>query len=108
MVYKAAQQRSRHSRRHYHWRLLHQDWYVATPFTVEQWLTSTTDFYVELKAYGDFTKLNLQASDFGGELDPHGATGEGNPVGGNVTSNAVTGDDVNFEEWMVRRSQLQR
>ncbi|KIY69340.1 hypothetical protein CYLTODRAFT_372950 [Cylindrobasidium torrendii FP15055 ss-10] len=59
-----------------------------------------TDFYVELKAYGDFTKLNLQASDFGGELDPHGATGEGNPVGGNVTSNAVTGDDVNFEEWM--------
>ncbi|KAF9027512.1 hypothetical protein BDZ89DRAFT_1134148 [Hymenopellis radicata] len=59
-----------------------------------------TDFYVELKAYGDFTKINLQAQDFGGELDPHGATGEGNPVGGNVTTNAVDGKDQSYEEWM--------
>ncbi len=56
---------------------------------------------MELKAYGDFTKLNLQDQDFGGELDPHGATGDGNPVGGNVTTNAVTGEDQSFEEWMV-------
>jgi len=34
------------------------------------------------------------------ELDPHGAFGDGNPVGGNVTSN-ITGKDENFAEWMV-------
>jgi hypothetical protein len=34
------------------------------------------------------------------ELDPHGATGEGNPVGGNVTSD-ITGSDEPFAEWMV-------
>ncbi|KAF9049350.1 hypothetical protein BDZ89DRAFT_710147 [Hymenopellis radicata] len=59
-----------------------------------------TDFYVQLMAYGDFTKINLQAGDYGGELDPHGASGDGNPVGGNVTTNVVTGEDLHFEEWM--------
>ncbi|KAF8897989.1 hypothetical protein CPB85DRAFT_193516 [Mucidula mucida] len=59
-----------------------------------------TDFYVQLMAYGDFTKLNIIDGDYGGELDPHGPSGDGNPVGGNVTSNAVTGEDVNYEEWM--------
>lgn len=48
---------------------------------------------------GDFTKINIANGDFGGELDPHGATGDGNPVGGNVTANA-TGQDVHYEEWM--------
>ncbi|KAH9483151.1 hypothetical protein JR316_0005254 [Psilocybe cubensis] len=59
-----------------------------------------TDFYVQVIGYGDLTKLNIPANDFGGELDPHGAYGTGNPIGGNVTSN-VTGDDENFAEWMV-------
>lgn len=54
-------------------------------------------------AFGDFTKLNIQDGDYGGELDPHGPSGDGNPVGGNVTSNVVDGTtDVNYEEWMVR------
>ena len=34
------------------------------------------------------------------ELDPHGAYGDGNPIGGNVTSN-ITGSDQHFAEWMV-------
>lgn len=34
------------------------------------------------------------------ELDPHGQFGDGNPIGGNVTSN-VTGNDQHFAEWMV-------
>jgi len=34
------------------------------------------------------------------ELDPHGAYGSGNPVGGNVTSN-ITGSNQHFQEWMV-------
>jgi len=39
------------------------------------------------------------AGDDGGELDPHGATNQGNPQGGNVTSN-TSGEDVFYEEWM--------
>lgn len=39
-------------------------------------------------------------------MDPHGATGDGNPVGGNVTSN-VSGTDVHYEEWMNYMSYTQ-
>jgi len=39
------------------------------------------------------------------ELDPHGAYGDGNPIGGNVTSN-ITGSDQHFAEWMVRELYL--
>ncbi|ORX41109.1 hypothetical protein BD324DRAFT_659672 [Kockovaella imperatae] len=55
--------------------------------------------YVQVMGWGDFTRINIQYGDEGGELDPHGATGLGNPVGGNVTSN-ITGQDVHYEEWM--------
>ncbi|CDZ98322.1 hypothetical protein [Phaffia rhodozyma] len=58
------------------------------------------DFYVQVVGFLDGTKINIMDGDAGGELDPHGATGEGNPVGGNLTSN-VTGQDVNYEEWMA-------
>jgi len=58
-----------------------------------------TDLYVQLLAYGDFTNLNIVNGDEGGELDPHGATGAGNPIGGNVTSN-ITGTDEPYAEWM--------
>ncbi|PWN37777.1 uncharacterized protein FA14DRAFT_159660 [Meira miltonrushii] len=58
-----------------------------------------TPLYVQLMALGDFTKIGIQAGDEGGELDPHGATNMGNPIGGNVTSN-VSGQDVFYEEWM--------
>lgn len=58
-----------------------------------------TPLYVQVMALGDFTKIGMQAGDQGGELDPHGATNMGNPVGGNVTSN-VSGSDVFYEEWM--------
>ncbi|RDB21813.1 hypothetical protein Hypma_010825 [Hypsizygus marmoreus] len=59
-----------------------------------------TDAYVQIYGFGDFTKLNIPFGDYGGELDPHGAYGDGNPVGGNVTSN-ITGSDQNFAEWML-------
>jgi len=60
-----------------------------------------TDFYVQIIGYGDLTKLNLPEGDEGGELDPHGATGNGNPIGGNVTSTVVDGEDEPFAEWML-------
>jgi hypothetical protein len=60
-----------------------------------------TDFYVQIMGNGDFTKLNIANGDFGGELDPHGAYGTGNPVGGNVTTNVVDGVDEPIQEWML-------
>ncbi|KAF7305335.1 hypothetical protein HMN09_00785400 [Mycena chlorophos] len=59
------------------------------------------DFYVQVFGYGDFTKLNIRHGDEGGELDPHGATGAGNPVGGNITTNIVDGLDEPLAEWML-------
>lgn len=58
-----------------------------------------TDLYVQVMALGDFTKIGIKPGDTGGELDPHGQYGKGNPVGGNVTSN-VSGKDVFYQEWM--------
>jgi hypothetical protein len=63
------------------------------------------DFYVQIYGYGNFTNLFIPDGDFGGELDPHGAFGSGNPIGGNVTTN-VTGSDINIAEWMVRPCSL--
>lgn len=60
-----------------------------------------TPLYIQLYALGNFANINLAPGDSGGELDPHGATNMGNPVGGNVTSNIVDGKtDVFYEEWM--------
>jgi len=61
-----------------------------------------TDMYVQIMGYGDLTKLNIPAGDWGGELDPHGAYGSGNPIGGNVTTNmTVSGQTINVAEWML-------
>ncbi|KAE9404238.1 hypothetical protein BT96DRAFT_813783, partial [Gymnopus androsaceus JB14] len=61
-----------------------------------------TDSYVQIMGYGNLTRLNIPNGDFGGELDPHGATGAGNPVGGNVTTNmTVDGQTINVAEWML-------
>ncbi|KAJ6525068.1 hypothetical protein DFH09DRAFT_175804 [Mycena vulgaris] len=60
-----------------------------------------TDFYVQIMGTGDLTKLNIKAGDQGGELDPHGAEGTGNPVGGNVTTTVADGIDEPIEEWML-------
>ncbi|KAJ9101133.1 hypothetical protein QFC21_003351 [Naganishia friedmannii] len=65
-----------------------------------------TPLYVQVQGWGDLTTLGVAANDQGGELDPHGATGEGNPVGGNVTSN-VSGSDVLYGEWMSYISATQ-
>jgi hypothetical protein len=60
-----------------------------------------TDMYVQIMAYGDFTKINIPYGDMGGELDPHGAYGAGNPIGGNVTTTVTpNGQELNVGEWM--------
>jgi len=61
-----------------------------------------TDMYVQIMAYGNFTNVNIPPGDYGGELDPHGATGLGNPIGGNVTTNmTIDGQTINVAEWML-------
>ncbi|KAF7329274.1 hypothetical protein MKEN_00188300 [Mycena kentingensis (nom. inval.)] len=62
-----------------------------------------TPFYIQLMGVGNLTMLNIEAGDMGGELDPHGQFGDGNPIGGNVTTNALdpASDPVNIEEWML-------
>ncbi|KAJ7229121.1 hypothetical protein GGX14DRAFT_488077, partial [Mycena pura] len=47
-----------------------------------------TPDYVQVTGIGDLTLLNIPDADEGGELDPHGADGNGNPIGGIVFSTA--------------------
>lgn len=61
-----------------------------------------TPNFLQVTGVGDFTHLNIQAHDEGGELDPHGADGTGNPKGGLVFSNNVAGSEgkwVQIKEW---------
>lgn len=55
--------------------------------------------YVQVMGQGDLTKLNIAPGDTGGELDPHGADGNGNPQGGLVFSNAFGSGLSQVQEW---------
>jgi len=57
-----------------------------------------TPQYVQITGQGDFTKINIPGGDAGGELDNHGADGNGNPIGGLVYGN-VFGSGQQFHEW---------
>ncbi|KAI0754238.1 hypothetical protein C8Q80DRAFT_1296968 [Daedaleopsis nitida] len=57
-----------------------------------------TPDYVQVTGVGDLTKINIAAGDEGGELDPHGADGKGNPIGGLVFSDAF-GSMKQMHEW---------
>jgi len=53
-----------------------------------QWLYAEN--YVQIAGYIDQTAFGLAASDQGGELDPHGADQQGNPLGGLLYTQAFT------------------
>ncbi|KAI0078570.1 hypothetical protein K474DRAFT_882344 [Panus rudis PR-1116 ss-1] len=57
-----------------------------------------TPDYVQVTGIGDLTKINVPKGDAGGELDPHGADGNGNPIGGLVFSSAF-GQLQQIHEW---------
>ncbi|RDB28045.1 hypothetical protein Hypma_002193 [Hypsizygus marmoreus] len=57
----------------------------------------TPDF-VQITGVGNLTFLNIPAGDTGGELDPHGQDGLGNPIGGLVFSSAF-GQLQEIFEW---------
>lgn len=61
-----------------------------------------TPNFLQVTGVGDFTGMNIQRGDAGGELDPHGADGTGNPKGGLVFSNNVPGKEgqwTQIKEW---------
>jgi len=57
-----------------------------------------TPDYVQVTGVGDFTTINIPKGDEGGELDPHGADGNGNPIGGLVYGNSF-GSGLQYHEW---------
>jgi len=57
-----------------------------------------TPDYVQITGWGDFTKIGVSKGDAGGELDPHGADGKGNPIGGLVFGNSY-GKMQQYPEW---------
>ncbi|KAH7335558.1 hypothetical protein B0J17DRAFT_670622 [Rhizoctonia solani] len=57
-----------------------------------------TPDYVQVTGWGDFTKMNVPKGDAGGELDPHGADGLGNPHGGLVFGSTF-GKLQQYHEW---------
>jgi len=65
-----------------------------------------TPDYIQVTGVGDMTMLNIPEGDTGGELDPHGADGNGNPIGGLVFSNAF-GELEQIHEWTNFMSSTQ-
>lgn len=57
-----------------------------------------TPHYVQVTGVGNFTSINIKKGDSGGELDPHGADGLGNPIGGLVFGNGF-GPQLQYHEW---------
>ncbi|EJD45992.1 hypothetical protein AURDEDRAFT_113887 [Auricularia subglabra TFB-10046 SS5] len=57
----------------------------------------TKDF-VQITGVGKLTSMHIPAGDAGGELDPHGPDGYGNPVGGHVYGNSF-GPNQQYHEW---------
>lgn len=52
-----------------------------------------TPDYVQVVGFIDQALINMNADDYGGELDPHGADLRGNPMGGLLYSNAWSNGD---------------
>ncbi|GAA6042594.1 hypothetical protein JCM8097_003148 [Rhodosporidiobolus ruineniae] len=57
-----------------------------------------TPNYIQITGTIKGTNINIPAGDDGGELDPHGADGNGNPVGAVVLS-TINGQLTQIKEW---------
>jgi len=59
--------------------------------------------YIQVVGFIDQTQINIQAGDYGGEMDPHGADQRGNPLGGLLFSqqfaNATGSTGQNNGSW---------
>ncbi|KAF8522963.1 hypothetical protein BU17DRAFT_64162 [Hysterangium stoloniferum] len=64
--------------------------------TGAQWLYAKN--YVQVVGFLDQTKVDLDPSDAGGELDPHGADEQGNPLGGIVYTRGFGQNATSFSQ----------
>jgi len=64
--------------------------------TGAQWLYSQN--YLQVVGFLDQTQVGLAANDSGGELDPHGADEQGNPLGGIVYTNGFGMNSAAFAQ----------
>lgn len=61
-----------------------------------------TNSFVQVTGRGNMTKIHIREGDEGGELDPHGANGLGNPIGGLVWTSSDSSDEgqwTQIQEW---------
>lgn len=61
-----------------------------------------TNSFVQVTGRGNMTRLRISAGDDGGELDPHGYNGLGNPIGGLVWTRTAAnspGEWMQIREW---------
>ena len=61
-----------------------------------------TNSFVQVTGRGNMTKINIRKGDEGGELDPHGYNGLGNPIGGLVWTRSAanhSGEWTQIKEW---------
>jgi hypothetical protein len=66
---------------------------VIPPGSISGLQWTKTSGYIQVVGYIKNAGLGLDPSDQGGELDPHGADLQGNPLGGVVYSNGTTDSD---------------
>lgn len=57
-----------------------------------------TDEYLQLTGFINGPNINIEAGDFGGELDPHGADLRGNPLGGLMFSTHWSGSNDTYDQ----------
>lgn len=58
-----------------------------------------TSQFVQVTGKLKQTNIQIPAGDAGGEFDPHGADGKGNPIGGIIVGKGKDGKIVQFTEW---------
>lgn len=58
-----------------------------------------TSKYIQITGTLNQRNLNIPEGDSGGELDPSGADGKGNPIGGIVVGPGKDGNMIQFNRW---------
>lgn len=72
---------------------------LIPPGTIQSVHFVRTPHYIQISGSGKLSNLHITGEDGGGELDPHGQDGLGNPIGGLVFTNAFGKHLVQAHEW---------
>lgn len=72
---------------------------LIPPGTLQSVHFVKTPHYIQISGLGKLSNLNISPQAGGGELDPHGQDGRGNPIGGLVFTSAFGKHMVQAHEW---------